>query len=436
MPTYLISADGFKEYLLKHLTPDSANSYLSYLRNLRPASMNAELNGSDMLSYLCEAINSNPTESFIRALLNEVLKSAVADKDLLKTPSTLSNRLSALHSFSDYVEDTLFDEDDQDDEDDEDDEIDSDENADSAELPQAATSATRNLTTTGLQPIQNPPVPQSIKWIPVHTPVSNPFVSSSRQSIRNRFLNRLKTQSRHGGNSIQFPIREILSIFNHATKRVSTNGSSSVVNAATLQSYKEILAQTLSMLTDRILFYVKEQRPKAIGFTRLPDNMWAYTLASIEYLGVDAAGQIFIRLFGYPNSCLQVYTHDFTTATWQPMINVRKLSKIHLDHDPEMHEILNHLISGLTAMQALKNLGITNSTKIRQIVGTPVWPQVLQLLPQLYEETLRVLSFYNLDAILGLHNSAKQSCKTKATKHGQDTSTSPNSPQGCSDLIF
>lgn len=180
-------------------------------------------------------------------------------------------------------------------------------------------------------------------------------------------------------------------------------------------AWKAEIDDAIETITDRILFYVAEDRRDPRGFTRLPDGMWAYTLASIDEIGIDSAGHVYIKLFGSTDESPlihQVYSFDFSSKAWSPMTGVFTLRQIDLDHDPEMQEILRRLAPGLQAMQALKALGVTPRTTVAQLRN--LWPQIEPLLSGLHCETLRILSFYNIDAMLHIHNSRKQISKSSA----------------------
>ena len=400
MPTNLFSAVGFKDYLCGRMLPQSADSTMSRIRSLRPAGLKELPADTDLLQWLCGQLEENPSPSYARSLIDGIIEAVLLSSADSENQRTLADRLTALRRFRDYA-DAVFMADDEAD-------------AASGDLPEEA--ELQQLPASALVPQGIATVPAGIHWIPVHKTIMDPFIGNAPQSVRGKFRGRLVTQSRKGGTTVPFPLKAVRSIFHNAEdfERNSPTGLL-LSQKAWWDAWKAEIDDVIETITDRILFYVAEDRSDPRGFTRLPDGMWAYTLASIDEIGIDSAGHVYIKLFGSTKKnplIHQVYSFDFSSKAWSPMTGVFTLRQIDLDHDPEMQEILRRLAPGLRAMQALKALGVTPRTTVAQL--RKLWPQIVPLLPGLHSETLRILSFYNIDAMLHIHNSRKQISKTSA----------------------
>lgn len=404
MPTNLFSAVGFKDYLCRRMLPQSADSTMSRIRSLRPAGLKELPADTDLLQWLCGQLEENPSPSYARSLIDGIIETVLLSSPDSENQRTLADRLTTLRRFRDYADAVLM----------ADDEADDEADAASGDLPEEA--ELQQLPASALVPQGIAPVPAGIHWISVRETTVDPFIGKAPQSVRGKFRGRLVTQSRKGGTTVPFPLKAVRSIFHNAEdfERNSPTGLL-LSHKAWLDAWKAEIDDVIETITDRILFYVAEDRRDPRGFTRLPDGMWAYTLASIDEIGIDSAGHVYIKLFGSTDESPlihQVYSFDFSSKAWSPMTGVFTLRQIDLDHDPEMQEILRRLAPGLQAMQALKALGVTPRTTVAQLRN--LWPQIEPLLSGLHCETLRILSFYNIDAMLHIHNSRKQISKSSA----------------------
>ena len=386
------------------MSPQSADSTMSRIRTLRPAGLKELPADTDLLQWLCGQFEENPSLSYARSLIAGIISTALSSADS-ENQRTLADRLTALRRFRDYADAVLTADAESDAESDDADEASGD-LSEETELLQLPASA---LVTQAIAP-----VPALIHWIPVRKTTVDPLIGKAPQSVRGKFRGRLVTQSRKGGTTVPFPLKVVRSIFHNAENFAQNSPSGlSFSQKALWDAWEADIDDAIETITDRILFYVAEDRRYSCGFTRLPDCMWAYTLASIDEIGIDSVGHVYIKLFGSTdkNPLIHlVYSFDFASNAWCPMTDVFTLRQIDLDHDPEMQEILRRLAPGLQAMQALKALGVTTRTTVAQL--RKLWPQIAPLLPGLHSETMRILSFYNIDAMLHIHNSRKQICKT------------------------
>lgn len=397
----VLSIEGFKDYLILkcELAKGTADNYVSWLRNLKPHGFEEELKGISLLDYLIKEINNNPSPIFASELITRVIEGISSSSQFDANPADLRNRVSALKAFRGYTEELL-------DTEDEEDVIDSEEQ-DEAETSEEA--STECIASSSQAPIIEPepaiPSADNIEWYNVNEKYQSPFIAASQKtSVRDNFRLRIITQSRQGANSIAFPIKLIKGIFNKLGKG-NTGLNLTGTQMVRFNDYHVRLSIAIDTIIDRTLFYVKDDSPnsKSQFSSRLPNGMWAYTLASMKALGVDAAGNLYIKLYRPTNNVRRVYSHNFSTNTWYPVSGVSALSQMDLDHDPTMDDILRHVKDDCPNLQAFNNLGLNKITKL----GKGDWKKIIPLAEGLFKETMRILSFYNLDVLCEKNNLQK-----------------------------
>lgn len=266
--------------------PQSADSTMSRIRSLRPAGLKELPADTDLLQWLCGQLEENPSPSYARSLIDGIIETVLLSSPDSENQRTLADRLTALRRFRDYADAVLM----------ADDEADDEADAASGDLPEEA--ELQQLPASALVPQGIAPVPAGIHWISVRETTVDPFIGKAPQSVRGKFRGRLVTQSRKGGTTVPFPLKAVRSIFHNAEdfERNSPTGLL-LSHKAWLDAWKAEIDDVIETITDRILFYVAEDRRDPRGFTRLPDGMWAYTLASIDEIGIDSAGHVLHKAF-------------------------------------------------------------------------------------------------------------------------------------------
>ncbi len=104
----MININGFHSFLLEKLSPNSADSYLSYLRQCTSFKLSLIPSGSSLLDLLCKKCNEvssnddrfNIIQNYIAELSLELSKT---DSSQTKLRKDLTNVRSALRKFSDYA---------------------------------------------------------------------------------------------------------------------------------------------------------------------------------------------------------------------------------------------------------------------------------------------------------------------------------------------